>query len=328
MAGEEADQSSGLAATRDPAALAAYVDVLRKDARAAARASRAPATQRAYASDWRSFRAFAEAIGRRYLPAEAETVALYVRHLAADHKAATISRHLATIAVYHGAAGFDSPTHDLTVRAVLRGTRRQLGVAPEQKKALSITDLEAVVATLSPDLRGLRDRAVILVGWTGALRRSELAALRVRDVCFSDAGALITIGRSKRDQEGAGAIVAIRASVRPDLCPIEAFEKWLVAAQMSTGPVFRSIDRHGRVGIEALSSAAVAEIIKARAAAAGLDSVQIAGHSLRSGFATAAAAAGVSERTIMRHGRWSSAQTARRYIRSGDIWTEAPQSVL
>jgi integrase len=198
------------------------------------------------------------------------------------------------------------------VRAVVRGTRRQLGVAQPQKTALELEALRTVVLAIPDDLRGRRDRALLLVGWTAALRRSELVALEVGDLSFEAEGVVLTIRRSKTDREGAGATVAVPLGEEEATCPVGALRRWLEAAPVSEGRLFRRIDRHGHLG-PALSDRALAEIVAARAAAAGLEG-DFAGHSLRAGFATAAARAGRSEAAIMRYGRWKSVQIARRYM--------------
>lgn len=301
----------------------AAIEELRAEARAAAEASRAPSSERAYAADWRDFSAFATRIGRTRLPAEPETAALYVADLRRrGRKPATIARKLAAIAVYHGSTGHSTPTSHDVVRAVVRGTRRQLGVAQKQKTALELDALRAVVAAIPEDLRGLRDRAALLIGWAAALRRSEVVALDVDDVAYEREGIVLAIRRSKTDREGAGDVVAVPYGAEEETCPVRALQRWLETAALTQGPLFRRVDRHGNVGA-ALSDRAVANMVAARAAAAGLDG-DFAAHSLRSGFATAAARAGRLEAAIMRHGRWKSVQVARRYIRAGARWDDHP----
>jgi len=286
----------------------AVVADVRAEAREAADASKAPATERAYAADWRDFRA---SIGRDALPAEPETVALYVADLAArGRRPATIARKLATIGIYHKASGFDPPTAHGVVRDVERGYRSKLGVAQQQKTALVRDPLLVVLAPIPDDLRGLRDRALILVGWAAALRRSELAALEIRDFIFERQGVVVRIRRSKRDQEGEGEEVAIAFAAEPKQCAVRALQAWLAAAALTDGNVFRSIDRHGTIGAN-LSPWAIGEVVKTRVAIAGLVG-DFGAHSLRSGFATAAARGGFGEAAIMKHGRWKSVAVARR----------------
>jgi site-specific recombinase XerD len=301
--------------------IAQFVAELRGAARAAAEASRAGSTERAYETDWRDFNAFAARIGRgSQRPAEPETVALYVADLARRGRAAaTIARRLTAIAVYHRAAGLISPTDHDVVRAVVRGVRRQVGIAQRQKTALVLDPLRTVIAQIPGDVRGLRDRALLLIGWAAALRRSEIAALVVADLRVHSEGVVIRLRRSKTDQEAAGDSVAVPCGSDPATCPVLALGAWLDVAG-SEGPVFRQVDRHANIGVR-LSANAVAKIIRERAAAADVAG-DFAGHSLRAGFATTAAALGRSESAIMRHGRWKNAQVARRYIRHGSQWID------
>jgi integrase len=309
-----------------PGNIDALVAELRIAARAAADTSRAKSTERAYSNDWRDFCSFAGLIGRAPHPAEAETVALYVTDLARRGRApATIARRLVSIAVYHRAAGYASPTEHGVVRSVVSGLRRQLGVAQQQKTALEIDPLRVVLARIPGNVRGLRDRALLLIGWAAALRRSELAGLVVSDLRFEPDGLMIDLRRSKTDQEAAGEVVAVPFGSLAETCPVRALRAWLAVAD-DGGAVFRRIDRHGNIGSN-LTATAIASIIRARTAAAGIPG-DFAGHSLRAGFATTAAHAGRCETSIMRHGRWKSVQVARRYIRRGSRWLHNPASNL
>ena len=204
-----------------PGNIDALVAELRIAARSAADSSRAKSTERAYGNDWRDFCAFAHLIGRSPHPAEAETVALYVTDLARRGRApATIARRLVSIAVYHRAAGYPNPTEHGVVRAVVSGLRRQLGVAQQQKTALEIDPLRAVLARIPDDVRGMRDRALLLIGWAAALRRSELAAMVASDLRFEPDGLVIELRRSKTDQEAAGDVVAVPFGAQAETCPV------------------------------------------------------------------------------------------------------------
>ena len=191
----------------------------------------------------------------------------------------------------------------------------------QQKTALVRDPLLTVLAPIPGDLRGLRDRAIILVGWAAALRRSELAALEICDFVFEREGAIVAIRRLKRDQEGEGEKVAIAFAAEPTQCAVRALQAWLAAVALAEGTVFWSIDRHDPIGAT-LSPWAIGEIVKSRVAAAGLAS-DFGAHSLRSGFATAAARGGFGEAAIMKHGRWKSVAVALRYIRAGNRWDES-----
>jgi integrase len=218
-------------------------------------------------------------------------------------------------------------TLPLPRRAFLRRTRpcpslrRQLGVAQQQKTALEIDPLRAVLARIPDDVRGVRDRALLLIGWAAALRRSELAAMVASDLRFEPDGLIIELRRSKTDQEAAGEVVAVPFGAQAETCPVRAVRTWLAVAG-DDGAVFRRIDRHRKIGSN-LTATAIASIIRARTAAAEIPG-DFAGHSLRAGFATTAAHAGRSETSIMRHGRWKSVQVARRYIRNGSRWLNNP----
>jgi len=284
--------------------------------------AQAPATRRAYQSDWRDFTAWCDARALTFLPAEAATVALYASDLAPRRKYATIQRRISSISQAHQAAGLESPTRSLLVRKALAGIRRTHGTAQTGKAPAVVEDLRRMVDTLSDTLAGLRDRALLLVGFAGAFRRSELVSLDVSDVVFERGGLVITLRRSKTDQEGAGTKKGLPYGSNPDTCPVRALKDWLAAAPITEGPIFRPIDRHGNLGASRLSDRAVAEIVKRTAAAAGLDAATYSGHSLRAGLATAAAQAGVAERVIMQQTGHKSERMVRKYIRDGSLFRE------
>jgi integrase len=179
-----------------------------------------------------------------------------------------------------------------------------------------------MVETLQESLIGARDRALLLVGFAGAFRRSELVALDVRDVAFTTEGLMITLRRSKTDQEGQGRSVGLPYGSRLETCPVRSLRAWLALSEITSGPLFRPINRHGTMAEGRLSDRAVALVVKRTAKAAGLDPAKYAGHSLRAGLATSAAAAGVSERAIMNQTGHKSAATVRKYIREGSLFRE------
>lgn len=295
-------------------------------AQAFARASRSEATRRAYRSDWAHFAAWSDGHGVVPLPASPETVASYLADLAQGHKVATVQRRLAAINAAHRLAGAVSPTGDEQVRLVVQGIRRTQGVAPVQVRPVSLDELRRIVAGLPDDLAGGRDRALLLVGWAGAFRRSELVALNVEDVEFGDDGLVVSIRRSKADQDGVGRQVGIPYG-STDRCPVTALRRWLAAAHITTGPVFRRVDRHGHLGAAQLCSASVAQIIKRAATQAGLDPEGLSGHSLRAGLATAAAANGATETIIMAQTGHKSTAMVRRYIRQASLFRQNAASI-
>ncbi len=287
-------------------------------ARAYAEAARAPATLRAYATDWRAFTAWCTAHGVDALPATPHTVALFLADL--QGRPSTLRRKLAAIAVMHRAAGHDSPTEHGMVRATFAGIRRERGVAPRPKTALLVDELRAAVATCGERRIDVRDRALVLLGFAGALRRSELVGLDVDDVGCEGEGLVLRLRRSKTNQEGELEEVAVLYGSDPRMCPVRALQAWLTMSGISEGPLFRAVDRAGRVGRGRLTARIVGERVKKIGARSGLDSQSYAAHSLRSGFATSAARANKSEAAIMRQGRWKSIPVARRYIRAGSRW--------
>jgi len=299
-------------------AIASAWEQLDERARAYAEAARAPATLRAYAADWRIFTAWCAAHGVDALPATPHTVALFLADL--EGRPSTLRRKLAAIAVMHRAAGHDSPTEHGVVRATFAGIRRERGVAPRPKTALLVDELRAAVATCGERRIDVRDRALILLGFAGALRRSELVGLDVTDVAFEGEGLVLRLRRSKTNQEGELEEVAVLYGSDPQTCPVRALQAWLIASAISDGPLFRSVDRAGRVSGGRLTARIVGERVKKIGARSGLDPESYAAHSLRSGFATSAARANKSEAAIMRQGRWKSIPVARRYIRAGSRW--------
>jgi site-specific recombinase XerD len=287
------------------------------------RASKAENTLRGYQSDWRDFCAWCESRGGLCpLPATAESVAAYIAECAGHLKPGSIQRRLNAIAETHKAAGLESPTHAAIVRNTLKGIRRTLGTAPAQKAAALTDDIRAMIDATDAGLIGARDRALILLGFAGAFRRSELVRLNVEDCAFGKDGLTVTLRRSKIDQVGEGRKIGIPYGSNPETCPVRTIQAWTEQAGVTAGPLFRSINRHGHVQSGRLSGIDVARVTKKLAARAGLDPAKYAGHSLRAGHATAAAIAGTSERSIMKQTGHRSLQMVRRYIRDGSLFRE------
>jgi site-specific recombinase XerD len=279
-----------------------------------AAAEKSDNTRRAYRADLKQFVAWCESVGRRAIPASAETSAAYFAHCAdSGLKVSTIQRRAAAIAYAHKLAGEASPLGLEAVKIVLRGVRRTVGVAPKGKAPLTADLVAKVVRKLPDTLTGKRDRALIVIGFAAALRRSELVALHVADVVHTDGGIFIHIGRSKTDQDGRGADVAVPNGGK--LKPVEALDAWLAASGISQGPIFRSITRHGAVSAGALSAFAVSLVIKRAAVAAKLDPVAFSGHSLRAGFVTSALASGADLFRVMDVSRHRRVETLRVYDR-------------
>jgi integrase len=274
----------------------------------------APATRRAYQFDLAHFRAWGGAV-----PATDAEIASYLADHAGVLAVATLTRRLAAISVAHEAHRLPNPVSSPLVRATMRGIRREHGVAQRQAKPLLRDDLFDVLAKTGDRLKDYRDRALLLIGFAGAFRRAELCAITVADVEHVRQGIVVTVQRSKTDQEGAGRRVGIPFG-RTKWCPVAALDRWLSAASIDAGPIFRRVDRHGRVSPDAMSPEAVCLIVRERVAAAGFDPAGYSGHSLRAGFATSAVQAGVSMMKVRAQTGHASDVMLARYVRDGELF--------
>jgi len=249
-------------------------------------------------------------------------VAAYIAECADRLKVGSIQRRLNAIPEAHKAVGLESPTHSTLVRNTLKGIRRVKGTSPNQKAAALTDDIRAMVAATDAGLIGVRDRALILLGFAGAFRRSELVSLKAEDCVFGKDGLTVLLRRSKTDQAGEGRKIGIPYGSNPETCPVRMLQAWIEQVGIRDGPIFRSITRHGRVLASSLNGGDVARIVKKLALRASLDPANYAGHSLRAGHATSAAIAGASERSIMNQTGHRSVQMVRRYIREGNLFRE------
>jgi site-specific recombinase XerD len=305
----------------DAGALPATLGPELEEAAGYARAEKAAATQRAYRSDFELFRSWCDRKRVGALPAKPETVSAF---LAAEAnrgaKPSTIGRRLAAIRYAHKLAGHEPPTNSEAVKATLRGIRRTAASAPVRKAPATADKVLAMVGEAGTDLKGLRDRAILLLGFAGAFRRSELVALDIAGLQFCEGGLRVTIRKSKTDQEGLGVIIAItRGAIA---CPVDAVGAWIKAAGISDGPLFRPVTRTGKISPRRLSARAVAEFVKAYARRAGLKAADFSGHSLRSGFLTSAAARGASVFKMMDVSRHKSVDVLRGYVRDAEMFRD------
>ena len=238
-------------------------------------------TNRAYAADWRDWEGWCGRRGFRAQPAAPETVALYLRSLdEAGRRYSTIRRRLAAINHRHAAAALPSPAGDALVRSVLDEIRELQDLAQVGKTPLLAGDLRRMLAVLPNSAPGIRDRALLLVGFAGGLRRTDLVALDVEDIERQSEGMLLRLGagRNRRSR-----VIELARQPEPDMCVVGAAERWLDVSGIRTGPLFRSINRHGRIGERRLSDKSVALVVKRAAEEAGLDPSRYAANSLRSG---------------------------------------------
>lgn len=306
----------------EPVVRGALAPVLaEKIARAAQAADEAvPDSTRAAYDYWLGrWSAWATAHGVPSVPAPADAFAAYLTELVEvglpgkrrgprPVRPASLAVACAAVATAHHAQGLASPTDHKAVRLVIKGLRRRKGMKPRRVQAM-VVPLLARVIPQGDRLIDIRDRALLLVGWAGALRRSELVALDVEHIRFmepgNEVGALLDLGCTKTDQQGTdGDQPLYPAEIDPALCPIAALRAWLAAANITTGPVFRAIDRHGTLRAR-LTAHAVATIIKRQVKRAGLDPKAFSGHSLRRGMITQAYRERRPERDIVQHSRHS-----------------------
>jgi site-specific recombinase XerD len=293
-------------------------------AQAYIQAAKAPATLRAYRSDWRHFADWCRGKGLSALPAQPHTVALYLSEASRSLRPGTLNRRLTSINKVHRAAGLAAPAlaDDLVVGETLKGIRRVHGTEQAAKQPLFTDELRRMVAALPGGLIGLRDRAILLLGFAGAFRRSELARLETREFRETGEGLVVRVSRSKTDQEARGREVAIPYGSDEATCPVRAWRAWMEAAGLEDGPLFRRIDRHAHINARALHKDSIGQIVKRAARAAGLDPKLYAGHSLRAGFCTQAYMNGAREFDIMRQTGHRSLETLRKYIRGRGLFRD------
>lgn len=279
-------------------------------------------THRAYYSDLEHFRVWGGSI-----PTVPPVVAEYLAAHALINSVATLKRRLATIAKAHRIIGVESPTKAELVRATLRGIQRKHGKPQLRAAPLTKEILFEVLQVMDSDLKSIRDKAILLLGFAGALRRSELSQLDFTDIEWQVNGLYLTLKRSKTDQEGVGRIIAIPIG-STKWCPVIALKTWVARTCITDGPLFRPIEVQGRLSHERLSGEAISILIKKRVAAAGLNPKSFSGHSLRAGFATSASLADVPGWRIRQQTGHSSDQMLTRYIRWMPTFSDNPNCKL
>lgn len=250
----------------------------RAEARRQAAKAVSPGTTAAYDKQWRWFTQWCKEEGETTLPADPELVGGYLTARAEQGwRISTIKQALAAICHWHTSSGHPSPRKDSTLGATLAGLKRSLSARPQQKAPLSAEWLRELLDVLPDGLRGQRDRAILLVGFAGGFRRSELSALEADDIQFHPQGVELLVRRSKTDQAGHGHVKVLAYGDNPATCPVRALEDWLELTCIVDGPVFRPIDRHENLKPNALTSHSIARMIKATAERAGLDGERFSG---------------------------------------------------
>jgi site-specific recombinase XerD len=286
--------------------------------------SKANNTLRAYKSDFKDFGAFCAKHGLSSLPSDPKVVSLYLTHLSKSSKISTLRRRLVSISMIHRLKGHYLDTKHPIIVENLMGLRRVKGSIQRGKKPLLINDLKSIINVIDElkidDIKKFRDKSIILIGFGGGFRRSELISIDHEDLEFVQEGLKITIKRSKTDQFGEGMIKGLPYFTNETYCPIINLKKWLEISKIKSGPIFRRFSKGLYLTNKRLTDQSIVLLIKEYLNLAGIDNKNFAGHSLRSGFATAAAESGADERSIMTMTGHKSTQMVRRYIREANIF--------
>ena len=275
------------------------------------KSSKALNTLRAYKADYKDFASFCIKHGFKSMPSDPKVISLYLTHLSQTSKFSTLKRRLASISVIHKLSGHYIDTKHPMITENLMGIKRVKGSYQKAKKPILINDLKLIVNVIDKDKnekRRVKNRALILVGFAGGFRRSELVAISIEDIDFVTEGVKIFIKRSKTDQSGEGMTKGIPYFSNSDYCPVLSLKNWLEKSDIRTGKIFDMSDK------------SVALTIKKYTGIAGLDSNKYSGHSLRSGFATSAAEFGAEERSIMAMTGHKTSQMVRRYIQEANLF--------
>ena len=289
----------------------------------------APSTRRAYKSDWDRWASFCDSLAQPSMPAQPQVVAVFAAALADQGKAvATIERALSAISKAHELQGFESPCTHTGVKLAMKGIRRELGIAQQQVEAITPEQLRDMVSALPHgeyhrELRAQRDHALLVVGFAGAFRRSELVQLSMDDLEETDNGFVLTLRRSKTDQEGRGRVIGVPYGSELLTCPARQLQKWLEYRTEAEGYLFCSITPDGLCSVldKAMTPRNVARIVQRTALAAGIKG-WVAGHSLRAGLVTAAAKAKKPIHSITAQTGHKSVEMVMRYIRRIDLWDD------
>ena len=287
--------------------------------------SKSPNTIRAYRSDFNDFGLFCSQNGFKSLPTESKIVSLYLTHLSTKNaKMSTLKRRLVSIGVIHKLKGHYLDTKHPSIIENIMGIKRRKGNVQRGKKPLLINVLKEIINVIdeekNEEIKKLRDRSIILIGFSGGFRRNEIVSLDYDDLDFVQEGLKINLKRSKTDQFGEGSVKGLPYFDNSQYCPVVSIQKWIKISKISSGALFRRFKKGSKLSNDRLTDQTVALIIKKYLKLAGIDSKNYSGHSLRSGFATSAAESGVEERNIMAMTGHKSTEMVRRYIKEANLF--------
>jgi site-specific recombinase XerD len=291
-------------------------------------------TKTAYNSDFTQFAYFCAKNDKKCLPADVETVSAYLASII-DKKYSTICRACVSIKRFHNESGHESPTESKSIKDLLKGIRRNNGISCDSATPILFDDLGKMVDAQERTIRGRRNQAILLLGWSAALRRSEIVALNVDDIKILPEGMTVKITRSKTDQEGKGSVLFIPRAPEGTLCCVGYVDRYLAfVTSTDNGPLFRRVRRtnlnmfYDFGNSERLSAQTITDIVKESSKLIGLDPLKYSAHSLRRGFATQCGRLGIPERFIARQTRHVSMEVLRKYIDDGSITLNNPLSML
>ena len=287
--------------------------------------SKATNTVRAYKSDFKDFCLFCAQNGFKALPSDPKIVSLYLTYLSTKgNKMSTLKRRLVSIGVIHKLKGYYLDTKHPSIKENIMGIKRRKGSIQKGKKPILINDLKLIIDVIdqekNEDIKKLRDRSIILIGFSGGFRRNEIVALDFEDLDFVSEGLKIDIKRSKTDQFGEGSKKALPYFDNSQYCPVVSLQKWIKISKINSGSLFRRFSKGSKLSENRLTDQTVALLIKTYLQLAGIDSKKYSGHSLRSGFATSAAESGAEERSIMSMTGHKSTEMVRRYIKEANLF--------
>ena len=287
--------------------------------------SKANNTVRAYKSDFNDFGLFCAKNGFKSLPSEPKIVSLYLTHLSSkDVRMSTLKRRLVSIGVIHKLKGYYLDTKHPSIIENIMGIKRRKGSIQRGKKPLLISNLKQIINVIDEqkkeEIKKLRDRSIILIGFAGGFRRNEIVSLDYDDLDFVPEGLKITLKRSKTDQFGEGTLKGLPYFDNSQYCPVLSLKKWVEKSNIDSGPLFRRFSKGSKLTENRLTDQTVALLIKKYLDLAGIESKNYSGHSLRSGFATSAAESGAGERSIMAMTGHKSTEMVRRYIKEANLF--------